>query len=83
MTVVVKATCISDFCIFSWVMSAPTNDAGFFPSIGSVANQTDLLPEEEENIRKDAEGQDNDDRPMQEVDSLCMSCGEQVRMNDS
>jgi zinc finger protein ZPR1 len=59
-------------------MSAPTSDAEFFPSIGSVANQTDLLPEEQEDTAKDVEEQDNDDRPMQEVDSLCMSCGEQV-----
>lgn len=56
----------------------PTNDAEFFPSIGSVASQTDLLPEEQEENIADTEKQDNDDRPMQEVSSLCMSCGEQV-----
>ncbi|KAF8527281.1 zf-ZPR1-domain-containing protein [Gautieria morchelliformis] len=59
-------------------MSAPTSHAEFFPSIGSVANQTDLLPEEQGDIKDGAEEEeDNDDRPMQEVGSLCMSCGEQ------
>ncbi|KAF8586435.1 zf-ZPR1-domain-containing protein [Ramaria rubella] len=56
-------------------MSATARDAEFFPSIGSLADQTDLLPEEPEETEKN-EDQD-DDRPMQEVDSLCMSCGEQ------
>jgi zinc finger protein ZPR1 len=59
-------------------MSAPTSHAEFFPSIGSVADQTDLLPEEQGDIEDDAEEEGNDDRPMQEVGSLCMSCGEQV-----
>lgn len=59
-------------------MSPPSSNAEFFPSIGSIANQTDLLPEEQEENVKNAEGEDNDDRPMQEVSSLCMSCGEQV-----
>lgn len=59
-------------------MSVPTSDTEFFPSIGSVASRTDLLPEEQEDAIADANEQGNDDRPMQEVGSLCMSCGEQV-----
>ena len=57
-------------------MSAPTSNAEFFPSIGSVANKTHLLLEQDSE-RKDGE-EDDDDRPMQEIASLCMSCGEQV-----
>ncbi|KZS94308.1 zf-ZPR1-domain-containing protein [Sistotremastrum niveocremeum HHB9708] len=51
----------------------------FFPSIGSLAEQTDLLPDEEEEVQVanvDAT-KDDEDRPLQEVESLCMSCGEQ------
>jgi hypothetical protein len=52
----------------------------FFPNIGAVAQQTDDLPEQEEikqygdQVTVDSE----EERPLQEVESLCMNCGEQV-----
>ena len=62
-------------------MSAPekTTDP-FFPSIRDAAEKTDQLPEDD----SDAQGEsiskgDEEERPLQEVESLCMSCGEQVR----
>lgn len=73
-----RKTILSDLPILAGIMSVPTNNAEFFPSIGSVASRTDLLPEEQEDAITDADEQGNDDRPMQEVSSLCMSCGEQV-----
>jgi len=50
-------------------------DQSLFPSIGAVAqttdDQTDALDESQE---------DDGDRPMQEIDSLCMTCHEQVSL---
>lgn len=54
----------------------------FFPSIGSVAQKTDDLPDEVDEVKQpDQQEHDNadEDRPMQEMESLCMNCGEQVR----
>lgn len=60
-------------------MSNPSGNAKFFPSIGLVADQTDLYDNGAENVPKEeVEEDDNEERPLQEVDSLCMSCGEQV-----
>jgi zinc finger protein len=57
---------------------------GLFPSIGSVADQADHLPDHEETNGSSVSGiSDNateelDDKPTQEIESLCMKCGEQV-----
>jgi hypothetical protein len=45
----------------------------FFPSIGSIAVKADGLP----NDSNDPSAEDQD-RPLQEIESLCMKCGEQV-----
>jgi zinc finger protein len=51
----------------------------FFPSIGSVAQKTDDLPEDTEVKQVEDQAEDiEDERPLQEVESLCMACGEQV-----
>ena len=52
------------------VMSHP-----LFPTIGSVAAKTNQLPH---NLDIIDETSTNDDRPLEEVESLCMKCGEQV-----
>lgn len=52
-----------------------------FPSIRTVANETDKLPEPPEKPIHTPEGTDADDaedRPVQEVESLCMNCEKQV-----
>ncbi|KZP01457.1 zf-ZPR1-domain-containing protein [Calocera viscosa TUFC12733] len=51
----------------------------FFKSIGSAAADTEALreqPDEQDEQETDLEPID-EDRPLQEVESLCMSCGEQ------
>lgn len=61
----------------------------FFKSLGSLAEDTDQLPdsddEKAEDAVKNADGttadEAEDDRPMQEIESLCMHCGEQVSIN--
>ncbi|KAG9312883.1 zf-ZPR1-domain-containing protein, partial [Chiua virens] len=45
----------------------------FFPPIGQLAKQADDLPEEQTTT----DGDIQEDRPLQEVESLCMRCGEQ------
>ena len=51
-----------------------------FPSIGSVADQTDNLQETDESTAHAATlpTNDNEEKVVQEVESLCMKCGEQV-----
>jgi len=49
----------------------------FFPKIGQVAEKTDAL--EDKDISERTEGDDDGDRPVEEIESLCMNCGEQVR----
>jgi hypothetical protein len=49
----------------------------FFPSIRTVAEKTDAIP----NIPDDAPPAQpifDEERPLEEIESLCMSCGEQV-----
>lgn len=46
----------------------------FFPSIRSLAEQADALPEDEESKAL----VDDEEQPLQEIESLCMKCGEQV-----
>ena len=50
---------------------------GFFPKIGEVAAKTDVL--EGEDLTGQAKEGEDEDRPVEEIESLCMSCGEQVR----
>jgi len=49
----------------------------FFPSIRTLAEKTDAIPD----IPDDAPPAQpifDQERPLEEIDSLCMSCGEQV-----
>jgi hypothetical protein len=48
-----------------------------FPSIGSLAERTDAL-EEADNQGVATQTGIEEDRPLQEIESLCMACGEQV-----
>ena len=63
---------------------APTADP-FFPEIRDAAEKTDQLPEVEEDAAATKGAAniagDEEDRPVQEVESLCMSCGEQVSLS--
>lgn len=47
-----------------------------FPSIGTAAEQIDNLQDVDANEVTNNE----EDRPTQEIESLCMKCGEQVWM---
>jgi hypothetical protein len=52
-----------------------------FPSIGSVADQTDNLQTretDESSGNPTFSTNDNEEKVVQEVESLCMKCGEQV-----
>jgi len=53
-----------------------------FPSIGSVADQTDnLQTKETDDVPTSTfSTNDNEDKVVQEVESLCMKCGEQVSL---
>ncbi|GJJ11412.1 hypothetical protein Clacol_005645 [Clathrus columnatus] len=56
---------------------SPENDKqDFFPAIGTLADKTDLLPEETDG-QNATETADDVDRPLEEIESLCMSCGQQ------
>ncbi|CAE6456970.1 unnamed protein product [Rhizoctonia solani] len=46
----------------------------FFKPIGALAQQADKLPDEPQNT---AQEEGDDDRPLQEIESLCMNCREQ------
>ena len=51
--------------------------SNFFPSIRTIAEKTDAIPD----IPDDAPPAQpifDEERPLEEVESLCMSCGEQV-----
>ena len=50
---------------------------GFFPKIGEVAEKADAL--EGEDLQEQTKEGDDEDRPVEEIESLCMNCGEQVR----
>lgn len=59
---------------------------GLFPSIGAVASETEKLQEPPEKSVIDAEldvPADDEDRPVQEVESLCMNCEKQVSITRS
>jgi len=48
-----------------------------FPTIGDIASQTDGLVNESEPRGEDAQF-DNEDKVVQEIESLCMKCEEQA-----
>lgn len=50
----------------------------FFPKTGEVAGRTDAL--EDEDLSEQKKEDDDEDCPVEEVEPLCMSCGEQVRV---
>jgi hypothetical protein len=54
----------------------------FFPAIGDAAEKTDQLADVDD-AAADTKGvgevaAKDEDRPLEEIESLCMSCGEQV-----
>jgi zinc finger protein len=55
-----------------------------FKPIGEIASQTDALPEvPDDDVRLQDDGaqpdfQDGEEREVQQIESLCMECGEQV-----
>jgi hypothetical protein len=49
----------------------------FFPKIGEVAGKTDALGDKD--TPDQTEEHDDEDRAVEEIESLCMNCGEQVR----
>jgi zinc finger protein len=51
-----------------------------FPSIGSIADQTDNLQTKETDRSSTFSPNDNEEKVVQEVESLCMKCGEQVSL---
>lgn len=55
-------------------MSHPTT---FFPPIGAVAEKADALPETDDQKSTEAPA-DSEESLIQETESLCMKCGEQV-----
>jgi len=58
---------------------APEN---LFPSIGTLAQQADSQADvNEDNGRTGTPPKEDDDRVVQEIESLCVNCEEQVRTN--
>jgi hypothetical protein len=49
----------------------------FFPKIGALAEQTDQIPDNVE------EEERNEIAPVEEIESLCLQCGENVSNNGS
>lgn len=49
-----------------------------FPEIRAVAEETEKVADKENGSVEATT--DDDDRPVQEIESLCMRCGEQVRI---
>ena len=58
-------------------MTKPSEQA-LFPSIGNVAQQTDQLPDIDASSPLTSETPE-DDRAVQEIESLCINCEEQAR----
>lgn len=54
-----------------------STDPKLFPSIGEVATETENLAEPEDKPGDVTEVQNDEDRPVQEIESLCMSCEQQ------
>lgn len=55
-------------------MAQPNSE--FFPAIGQLADKTDLLQEREYQLP--SQDDQDEDRPVEEIESLCMTCHEQV-----
>ena len=57
-----------------------------FPTLGEVASRTEALPDVDDNdVRLDEEKgrfeqEEGEEREMQEIESLCMRCHENVRL---
>lgn len=56
-------------------------DQKLFPSIRDIAEQTEALPEHMKGSAEEPAKEDDDERAVQVIESLCMSCREQVRAN--
>ena len=52
-------------------------NTNLFPTIGDIASQTDEIVNESETKGEDTRF-DNEDKVVQEIESLCMKCEEQV-----
>jgi zinc finger protein len=52
-------------------------NTNLFPTIGDIASQTDEIVNESETKGEDSQF-DNEDKVVQEIESLCMKCEEQV-----
>jgi zinc finger protein len=60
-------------------MAPPDN---LFPSIGTLAQQADSSADQVDlDDTTDTPSKDDDDRVVQEIESLCMNCEEQVSTN--
>ncbi|KAH9946538.1 zf-ZPR1-domain-containing protein [Amylocystis lapponica] len=57
-------------------MSAP-NPSSLFPTIGNIADETEQLKEPEDAPGQETPAAADEDRPVQEIESLCMRCREQ------
>ena len=55
--------------------SKEEEDLKLFPTIGEVVETSDSAKQPNSN---DVEATDDTDRPVQEIESLCMHCGENV-----
>jgi zinc finger protein len=58
-----------------------SDNANLFPSLGEIATRTDARADALEGQVADGE-QEDEDRDMQEIESLCMRCHEQVSCCD-
>ena len=56
-----------------------TQKPQLFPHIGAVVEETAKLPEPEEKAEETGPTAEDEDRPVQEIESLCMKCEQQVR----
>ena len=52
-------------------------NTNLFPTIGDIASQTDEIANDSETKGEDSQF-DNEDKVVQEIESLCMKCEEQV-----
>lgn len=66
---------IPTFCFAPPPPLLMSSNAELFPTIGSVADQTEKLPV----VAQTVEVTLDEERPVQEIESLCMRCHEQVR----
>ncbi|KAG8926524.1 nucleolar zinc-finger protein [Tulasnella sp. 419] len=57
-------------------MSTTTSKDPFFKPIGSLAEEAEKLQDKGSTVEKKEE-EEEEERPVQEIESLCMSCGEQ------